>query len=305
MERIWEEYYTNFNDKNYPKQEEVRDGCHPWLMTSGGNQKNSIVLVHGLTDSPYFMKAIGRYFHEELKFNVFIPLLQAHGLKEPKGMAGVSLERWKENVQFAVDEAKKTGETVSIGGLSTGGALSVYMSTKQHSEINGGVFLFSAALDIAGKAGDSKEAILRSFLANLLDAYEDIWGTPLIGDNPYRYSRMDKGGAQELARLIKEVDKLTGKLGEKSPLKQPLFVAHSENDQTADIQGVEELLFKAMEGKRDFFRIGKYFNVPHASVVLKEPVTAENGSPLEPANPYFDQMMGAIRTFSEKHLGIS
>ena len=33
MERIWEEYYTNFNDKNYPKQEEVRDGCHPWLMT--------------------------------------------------------------------------------------------------------------------------------------------------------------------------------------------------------------------------------------------------------------------------------
>ena len=179
------------------------------------------------------------------------------------------------------------------------------MATTQPSEINGGIFLFSAALDIAGKTGDSVEAIARSFLAKIVDAYEDRWGTSLIGDNPYRYSRMDTGGAQQLARLIEEVDELTDRLGKKSPLQQPLFVAHSEDDEAADIQGVEELIVKAKEGKCDFFRMGKHFNISHASVVLKELVRAENGSPLEPANPYFDEMMTAIKMFSEKHLGVS
>ncbi|MEL6442043.1 MAG: alpha/beta hydrolase [Cyanobacteria bacterium J06621_8] len=305
MNSIWLDYYAHFN---YLRQQDVRDGCHPWLMTHENN-KRSIVLIHGLTDSPYFMQAIGQYFHEELNFNVFIPLLQAHGLKKPNGMAGVSLEKWKENVEFAVDEAKKMGETVSIGGLSTGGTLSVYMATNQPEDINGGIFLFSAALDIANIAGDLIEGdlvefVARSFLVNLVDFYEDRKGN-LIGDNPYRYSRMDTGGAQQLSRLIKEVDQLTGKLGEKSPLLQPLFVAHSECDKTADIEGVEELIVKAKEGRCDFYRMGKHFNISHASVVLKEPVKADNGSPLEPANPFFDEMMAAIKVFSEKHLSVS
>ena len=45
-------------------------------------------------------------------------------------------------------------------------------------------------------------------LADLLDK-----DRPLIGRNPYRYDRMDLDGAQELARLIKEIDqKLAGRM---------------------------------------------------------------------------------------------
>jgi esterase/lipase len=44
------------------------------------------VLIHGLTDSPYFMTAIGEYFFGNLGYNVYLPLLQCHGLKEPKGV---------------------------------------------------------------------------------------------------------------------------------------------------------------------------------------------------------------------------
>ncbi|NET52772.1 MAG: hypothetical protein F6K09_30090, partial [Merismopedia sp. SIO2A8] len=280
----------------------------------GDKREHVIVLVHGLTDSPYFMRAIGRYFHQKLGFNVVIPLLQTHGLKEPNGMKGVSLEEWKKNVAFAVKEATKRGNHVSIGGLSTGGALSVYQAMKEPNSITGGVFLFSAAIDLAGRTGDLFERLLRTPVASVLDYREDSGGQPLVGDNPYRYSRMDKGGARQLSRLIKEVDNLTEEKWddrEKAPL-QPLFVAHSEADAAANIQGATSLLeAKAKnaektgsENQSRFFRIAKGFNVSHASVVLQEPVFAKNGSPLEPANPFFDNMMRSAGEVAREYLGV-
>lgn len=315
--RIWKEYCDHFS---YLNQDEIRDGCQPLIMDWGEKRDNAIVLVHGLTDSPYFMKAIGQRFHEQMGFNVLIPLLQGHGLEEPKGMAGVSLEEWKRNVEFAIEIAKELGGKVSIGGLSTGGAISVYMALKNPA-INGAVFLFSAALDLAGIEGNIKEILLRTPIANILDFFEDKdliskikdffrdkkerkerKDTAQLGDNPYRYSKMDLGGAQQLSRLIKEIDKLTGGIGKKTPLSQPLFVAHSEYDRTANIKGVVELLIKGNSSKNQFFRIGQHFHVPHASVVLEEPVKAENGSPLEPDNPFFNEMISLAHTFVREQL---
>ncbi|MGK7930962.1 MAG: alpha/beta hydrolase [Microcystaceae cyanobacterium] len=298
MAEIWQGYYDRFKDIS---PSEVREGCHPLIMDFGGEpQENAIVLIHGLTDSPHYMQAIGEYFHEILKFNVFIPLLQGHGLKNPNGMKGVSLEQWKENVKFAIKIAQQRGKKVSIGGLSTGGALSVYMATEDSQKISGAIFLFSAALDIAGKTGNFVEQLLRTPIANLVDLWQDKSADSLIGDNPYRYSRMDVGGAQELSELIKDVDELTGRLGKKNPLKQPLFVAHSEADQAADIEGVEELIMKSRQS--EFFRMGQDFNISHASVVLKDHVMAENGSPLEAANPFFNEMMNLAGKLVEKVL---
>jgi hypothetical protein len=47
--------------------------------------------------------------------------------------------------------------------------------------------------------------------------------------------------------------------------------------------------------------IGRYFNIPHASVVLKEPVFSKNDSPLEIVNPFFDSMIRTMKEFSSKH----
>lgn len=303
--RVWNEYYTHFGIE--PRK--IRDGCHPRIIYHGENQKNAIVLVHGLTDSPYFMEDIGEYFHSKIQFNVYIPLLRAHGLKEPKGMKDAALNKWKEEVLFAVDEAQKSSQTVSIGGLSTGGALSVYMALKSPDKIKGGVFLFSAALDIAGHAGDFLEIVLRTPIANIQDFFEgsrfNLFGKykELVDDdpdgNPYRYSRMDKGGAQQLSSLIYEIDRLTEVWGKKEGLTQPVFAVHSEFDTAADINEVEELIEKSRQA--EIFRIKKDFFVPHASVVLKRTVKARNYSPLEPQNPFFDDMMKSIHEFAKKH----
>lgn len=295
----WDEYYDR-HFQGYINKEDVRDRCHPQIFKhEDGNPRNAIVLVHGLTDSPYFMKDIGEYFCSEMGFDVYIPLLRAHGLKEPEDMKDASLIEWRNDVRFAVDKARESGGKVSIGGLSTGGTLAVEKALTDEESIDGGVFLFSAALGLASHAGNLAEIFLRTPLANIFD---HIDRSSLINNspsgNPYRYSKMDIGGARELSKLIKELDLLT----DRDVLNQPLFAAHSEADTTADINEIEEFVSRSYDRhhRAEMFRIGKNFAVPHASVVLKNPVFSINNSPLEPSNPFFDQMMRSLHAFADR-----
>lgn len=296
--RVWQEYYERFD---YFSDDAVRNGCQPRIFDWGRRRQNALVLVHGLTDSPYFMAAIGQYFYEKMGFNVLLPLLQAHGLKKPDGMKGVSVKEWKRNVEFAIETAREMGDRVSIGGLSTGGTLSVFQALTNR-DVDGAVYLFSAGLDIAGKVGDAKEWLLRTDFAKLLDFIDDNTGKDLIGANPYRYSRIDKGGARQLSKLIEDVENILAKFDPKQLLRLPYFAAHSECDETADINGVEELLIKGSPQKTEFFRIAKKLKVPHASVVLKGDVKDKNDKVLEEKNPIFDEMMTAVHKFTGQNL---
>ena len=308
QEKEWLEYYNRFP---YFSPDLVRDGSQPRVLEHDGDGKKAIVLVHGLTDSPYYMMEIARFFHRELGYNVYVPLLQCHGLKEPMGMRGVSAEEWKKNVKYALETASRKSGDVSIGGLSTGGTLSVY-SAANYAEVTGGLFLFSAALDLAGGFwGQVKEKVLRSPVADLVDAVDKMKyldkgdrKKSLIGVNPYRYSQMDKGGAKQLSILIKAVDTLLKRGDVGGMLNRPAFAAHSECDATTSVEGIERFSKHFKPELFKFYRIPKKENVSHASLVLKYPVYApgqnEEEPPLEKPNPFFDDMMGAIRAFVQK-----
>jgi esterase/lipase len=289
----WDDYYKNHFNKT---KDDVRDDCHPQIFQHGG-KRNAVVLVHGLTDSPYFLREIGEYFAAAMGFDVYIPLLLAHGLKEPEGMKDASADGWKKNVEFAIEAAKSSGGQISIGGFSTGGTLSVNMAINKPETIDGGVFLFSAALGLAGAGGNLAERLLRTYILEpVLDSLDKI---PLVDSspsgNPYRYSHMDLGGAAELSKLIKELDEL----GDDRVVRQPLFAAHSEADATAMLDEVKKLVDRSP--RSNLFKIGQYFNVPHTSVVLKKPVFSANESPLESENPFFDLMIKKLHEFAVTH----
>lgn len=289
----WLGYYDRFS---YFSSGNVREGCHPRIMEHRDPSRKAIVLVHGLSDSPYFMTAIGEYFFRHLGYNVYIPLLHCHGLKDPKGMEGVELEEWKANVDFAISTAALKAKEISIGGLSTGGTLGFYMATVNPG-IQGSVYLFSAALDLAGgpfgMTGELKEILLQTFLADLLDSNK-----PLVGDNPYRYTHIDMDGAAELARLIRETDVLIEGFSLRVPYSKKVFAAHSACDTTADIAGIEALQSVSAHDRFSLFRIPRELGVQHASVVLKEPIV-KDGKLLEAANPVFIDMMDAISAFEK------
>jgi pimeloyl-ACP methyl ester carboxylesterase len=297
----WLAYYERFPCFS---TDTVRDGCHPRVFGHEAATGKAIVLCHGLTDSPHFLKSIARHFYTNLGCDVYLPLLHGHGLKDPQGMEGVALEEWKANIGFAVDTAAGRADVVSVGGLSTGGTLSFYTACT-NPKVTGDLYLFSAALDLAGGPmgliGEMKECILRTFLADLLDSEK-----PLIGRNPYRYDRMDMDGARELAHLIKETDGLLEGFDAKTPFPKRVFAAHSESDKTADISGIRNLQKKTPPERFTAYFIPKVEEVSHASLVLEEPIFAvdapEGEKPLEKANPKFADMMAAVSEF-EKKLG--
>ena len=115
---------------------------------------------------------------------------------------------------------------------------------------------------------------------------------------------MDFDGAEELADLIKETDDLLGEFDAKQPFSKRVFAAHSESDTTADIQGMRKVQRKTPSDRFQPYVIDKKAEVPHASLVLKEPIFAlkdvKRESPLETANPQFDDMMAAVTTFTQK-----
>ncbi|MEM9080867.1 MAG: alpha/beta fold hydrolase [Verrucomicrobiota bacterium] len=282
---------------SYFEKEGLRPGCEPKMLVHEERAEQAVVLVHGLTDSPYFLTAIGESFFEELGYDVYLPLLQGHGLKEPRGMEGVTLAEWKKNVSWAVREASAGGRRVSVGGLSTGGVLSL-QAASQNARIKGEVYLFSAALDLMDKrggfVGDLKERLL------LLGIFDTLLERqkPLIGRNPFRYAHMDLDGAHELAKLIRETDALLDGFDRDYPFPKRIFAAHSEADTTANLEGIEELEQVCVVGDFSLFRMEKAAEVAHASVVLKEPVCdPANGEELEKANPFFGEMMEELRRF--------
>jgi len=224
-------------------------------------------------------------------------------------------DKLEDAVSEAIDIALRytTPYPISLGGLSTGGALSVHRALHRQGEVSGALYLFSAALGLAGVLGDMKELFLRSgILCDIVARYEDksfverfqdllfFFGladepgaaSRLVGDNPYRYRRMDMDGAAQLSELIRQLDSV---LRDTVP-QQPVFAVHSECDSTAALAPVEELVRR---GSGELYRIDRSFGVAHASVVLRDDIlsSSDPSRVLEGKNPVFGAMTGALGRF--------
>lgn len=276
----------------------IRAGCHPRKMVHLSGRNKAIVLIHGLTDSPFFMRSIALYFYDTLGYDVYVPLLQGHGLNDPQGMTGVALAEWKKNVRFAVHAASRDGARVSIGGLSLGGILSLYTACTE-AAVSGNIYLFAAALGLSpascGVPGCLKEFLLRLPFAGCCDN-----GRPLIGKNPYRYGRVSLYGAIELSRLIGEMDLLLRTFDKVRPAGR-IFAAWSEYDKVVSLKKLRNLGRTIGEDLFTPFVIPADKRVDHSSLVLKEPIFACDAQPgqppLERANPCFSPMVAAIGRF--------
>lgn len=295
-DREWLEYYSAF--PYFPKHS-IRNGCHPRLLEHPGNTK-AIVLVHGFTDSPFYMLNIANYFHKKLHYNVYIPLLHSHGLNSLQNMKGVRLEDWEKNVDFAIQYAAARSQEVALGGFSMGGALALNAAMK-NPQLKPSLYLFSASLELAsGLWGKMKFLLLQSPIIKLKIRLDSK--IPLVGLHPFRYDRFDMYGAREFARLLLKVSKKSRSFYLRSP-SQRIFAAHSEADATASFKAVEDFINHFFSRQAYLFRIPKKDEVSHSSMVLKETIyatgTRQGVCPLELANPYFHDIMKEIGKLHE------
>lgn len=262
-------------------------GNYPNILHHGHRTSDVVVLIHGLTDSPYYMDAIGRRFHAA-GATVVYPLLPGHGLLEPnEAMEDDELaEKWKATTDAAVEIAHGLGDRVSIGGLSTGGALAVNKALRDPGTIDGGVFLFSAALNV----GTMNQFLGGGVLLAPMIAREQDGDYRGVGPNPYKYPKFSQFGGMQLTRVIKESNELCDEKG----FTQPTFAVHSIHDTAALIGGIGDL-FRAHRGTAIGVVLAQNPPVEHASVVLETDIELdatklladEELPPVPKANPNF------------------
>jgi pimeloyl-ACP methyl ester carboxylesterase len=342
IQEIWNKFAAHYNDRlqngpgeqrplqeiasrpgYYYHHDDLRPNNGPRILYHDRYTKDVIVLTHGLTDSPYYLQAVAGCFFEE-GCNVIMPLLPAHGqIRRKQHLEDEELsEHWQDTLDHSVEIAHMLGERVSLGGFSTGGALSVNKLLRDRDQVEGGIFLFSGALSLGrlvDLVGDFE------FVERVVDLFFDRASIDAESPDPYKYPFLPRACASELVEIIKDNKRRLGgahKCGavEDHRLQHPVFAAHSLHDATIPLDGVTDFL-------RDHVATGQLFPicdcVQHASVPLPVAVDIDlsvldsqekNLVKLEQmkaewklhtaANPHFDEMMAAaIRFFREKVSG--
>lgn len=277
------------------------DGNAPFVLYHGEATKRVAVLVHGLSDSPFFMQGIADVLYAQ-GFNVIVPLLPGHGLKDADAdMEDDQLsERWQAHVADVMAIAPDFGEQVFLGGFSTGGALTVDY-TLEHPDKVSAVMLFSGALALSGNAESLSKIWGIKWLAKIIDGdYQTD------GPNPYKYPNVSSFAGLELMDLINHI---RSKLDSGATLDMPVFIAHSQADNTTDISGVKNLLTH-VTGSQTFFEIEESYNLCHADLVVNPKMRADmhfdvsRADPKEAcgvpkANPLYRQMVLMLTAFVE------
>lgn len=265
----------------------LKKGNQPRIYSHGKMMDDVIIITHGLSDSPHYVKAIGKKFYKA-GCNVILTLLPGHGLKEINGkmdQEGLK-KRWKKEIDTAVEAAKYYGKRISLGGFSTGACLSVNKVLRNPKQINGGLFLFSAALDLGYIAHGSNYIPFAHTIARYTDGK-----LKSMGSNPYRYPYLNNSAGLEVVRLIDETWK---KLEDGNvKLNQPVFIAHSVHDVRVSFTGIHK--FMTTHVKKGFtFLISE--NIAHSQLVLKKAIqldlSQKHGIRDTPQpNPKFNWMM--------------
>ena len=209
--------------------ENIIDGNAPFELKPVGNYpagkvkpyKRGVLLTHGLTDSPYFMRHLAAFFREN-GFRVMAVLLPGHGTK-PGDLLDVRWPEWAKAVAYGTDRLAAEVDELYLAGYSAGGTLSIYQSLRDNRVR--GLFLFAPALKISPKAAWANLHKLYSWLIPTAK-----WVSILPDRDVYKYESFPKNAAAQMYGLIQEINEqeLLHKLN------IPVFAVASADDTSSD-----------------------------------------------------------------------
>ena len=204
--------------------EQIVTGNAPFELkptaTTAQRARRGVLLIHGLTDSPYFMRRLGAFFQVQ-GFHVMAILLPGHGT-QPGDLLEVSYREWAHAVAYGADQLAAVTDEIYLAGYSAGATLSIAHSL--HDARVRGLFLYSPALQINA---DAAWARLHQAYSWLLPAGR--WVNILPDVDVYKYESLPKNAAAQIYALIREVHKTLSQ----HALDVPVFAVASADDVTA------------------------------------------------------------------------
>lgn len=313
LTEVYEQQLSNVRRCSGQLQDELRlcstllrnDGNAPFALLPT-DPKASIVLFHGLSDSPYYMRSIADHLYQQ-GFAVIAPLLPGHGrlIADADMQDPMLKQRWYQHVDDIMGLVHAYSDQVFIGGFSAGGTLATRYTLK-HSEKVQGLLLFSGALQLSSSAESMASIWGMKKLALWLDGdYQTD------GPNPYKYPKVASYSGLMLMDAIEDIRLMLASSELTTSINTPIFAAHSMADNITPYAGVEKLMM-AIPGDHTQFKIDAEFDVCHGDLVFnsvqvltmkfdKSKVNQSERCAVPKANPLHSAMLSVLGFFVEEH----
>lgn len=198
------------------------------------DSKTAILLIHGLTDSPYLFHDLAAFYYEK-GIVVRTLLLPGHGTA-PEALTKVDYKDWQQATQFAISQTLQDFDDIYLGGFSTGGALILdnLLSTSQPSDKIKGIMLWAPA---------SKAKSSVAWAAQIVDWLPFVDYAHKGADIDFaKYESFPLNAGAQVHALM---NKLTDKLEKSKAIPDiPLLTITSEVDATIETQATIAMLTK-------------------------------------------------------------
>jgi len=183
------------------------DWNRSYILEPNGTPVGAVVLLHGLTDSPYSLRHIARRYREHGYVAVAIRL-PAHGTL-PAALADVDWEDWSEATRLAVREARRRigpSRPLHLVGFSNGGALAMKyaldaIDDRRLTRVDR-IVLISPMIGVTALA---RFAGVFGWPAILPRFAKAAWLSVVPEFNPFKYNSFPINGARQSSLLSREL----------------------------------------------------------------------------------------------------
>jgi alpha-beta hydrolase superfamily lysophospholipase len=246
--------YSRFNpDSNVSRLVEDAPFNHSFRLTPPEPVGHAL-LIHGLSDSPYSMKALAEALHAR-GFDVTVLRLPGHGTL-PSVMTQMSAADWNAAVRIAVrDVASRTrsGQPFYLGGYSTGGTLALQYTLDALTDTSlrkpDRILLVSPAIEVPDVA----------VVANVLDMLSIVplpvlqkvrWQEIGVEYDPYKFNSFAINATRQVSKSTRTLQESLAKAVESGRIEQmpPIVTWQSVVDATVGANGVADALYARLQG---------------------------------------------------------
>jgi alpha-beta hydrolase superfamily lysophospholipase len=232
---------------------------HPWRFATDWNRsfvlepdgapRGSVVLLHGLTDSPYSLRHVARAYRDRGFVAIGIRL-PGHGTV-PAGLTAVATEDWRAATRLAVRTAaaRAPDAPLHIVGYSNGGALAALYALEALAlpglRPPDQIVLISPMIGITGFARFSGLAALPAYIPAFVRA---AWFDTLPEFNPVKYNSFPVNGGSLSHHLTRELQAALAEADRSGRLAAiaPVLAFQSVVDSTVNTAAVVGDLFERL-----------------------------------------------------------
>lgn len=209
------------------------------LLREAARPKGGVLMVHGLSDSPYAFRGLSERFHRE-GYTVMVLRVPGHGTC-PGALAQVEWEDWAAAVRVAARDLRKRlpdEAPMVVAGFSNGGALTVHYAVNSIEDddlpVPDSLVLISPMIGITPLA---EIARYHDWIAGVSGDERAHWSAVNAEIDPYKYSSWPMNASVQAFRMTRQVEEGLARLERGGKMKEfpPVVTAISAIDATVKL----------------------------------------------------------------------